>query len=97
MRLLPPPCLTKPVEPQALLGVLRQQVTGPNSRWVTGLSVAGVQELADWLENNGCRPVAVSFQGEAGFALRCVCPRGPCSAWRPPGLGLRATGQNSGS
>jgi hypothetical protein len=51
-------------------------VTGPSSQWVTGLSGAGVQELADWLENNGCRPVEVSFQGEAGFAVRCVCPPG---------------------
>ena len=68
--------LLKPVEPGALLGILRQQVTGPNSQWVSGLTRAGVQELVDWLRNNGCRPVEVSFQGEAGFAVRCVCPPG---------------------
>jgi CheY-like chemotaxis protein len=68
--------LTKPVEAEALLGVLRRQVTGPNSQWVYGLNGAGVQELADWLENNGCQPVEASFQGEGGFAVRCVCPPG---------------------
>src|SRR5947199_58905 len=51
--------LTKPVDADTVLGVLRRQVTGPSSQWVTGLSGAGVQELADWLENNGCRPVEV--------------------------------------
>ncbi len=68
--------LTKPVEADTLLEVLRRQVTGPNSQWVYGLTGAGVQELADWLENNGCRPVEASFQGEGGFAVRCVCPPG---------------------
>ena len=68
--------VTRPVEAEALPEVLRQQTTGPNSQWVSGLSVAAVQELADWLENNGCRPVEVSFQEETGFAVRCVCPPG---------------------
>ena len=43
-----------------LLGVLQRQVSGPNSQWVYGLSGAAVQDLADWLENNGCRPVEAS-------------------------------------
>jgi CheY-like chemotaxis protein len=68
--------LTKPVDAEALLEVVRRQVGPSRPGWVTGLSLTQAQNLLDWLENHGCTGVELCHQQAEGFAVRCACPPG---------------------
>jgi CheY-like chemotaxis protein len=67
--------LTKPIDAEVLLGVVRRQLR-PDAEWITHLTMTQAQELLDWLENHGCTGLEVNCREETGFAVRCVCPPG---------------------
>jgi CheY-like chemotaxis protein len=73
--------LTKPVEPEAILGLVRPSAPGGTpaaapAEWLTGLTLAEARDLLDWLENNGCAGLEASFGTGGEVAVRCVCPPG---------------------
>jgi CheY-like chemotaxis protein len=62
--------LTKPVDPDSLLEVVRPPRSEP-PEWVHGLTKAQAEELLDWLEAQGAAgELAVEAEGP-GFAVRC--------------------------
>jgi anti-anti-sigma factor len=60
--------LTKPVDPAALLEVLRPR-TGDTGEWAHGLTKAEAEGLLDWLEAQGATG-ELAVEG-VGFAVRC--------------------------
>jgi CheY-like chemotaxis protein len=62
--------LTKPVEPDALLDIVRR------SGWIADLNKAEMENLLDWLERRGCTQPEASCVDERTFSVRFVCPPG---------------------
>jgi CheY-like chemotaxis protein len=65
--------LLKPVEPEAILGLVRPPAP-PAVEWLTGLTLTEARDLLDWLENNGGAGLEVAYREGEGFAVRCVRP-----------------------
>jgi CheY-like chemotaxis protein len=68
--------LTKPVDFDRLLEVIRGATEPPPPEWITGLTFAEAEELLDWLERRGCTGLELSCEEGAGVAVRCTCPPG---------------------
>ena len=66
--------MTKPADASQLLPVVGREITTPDVRQVSGLSLAGARELLDAWENQGCRELETSYQEGAGFTVRGVRP-----------------------
>jgi CheY-like chemotaxis protein len=63
--------LTKPVDPAALLRVVRRQLDAARpEEWVTGLTLRQAEDLLDWLQANGYPPGQVALREDL-FAVRC--------------------------
>jgi CheY-like chemotaxis protein len=61
--------LTKPVDVNALLQVVQQELRCPRE-WVRGLTKAEAEELLDWLEAHGAAG-ALDYEEGRGFAVHC--------------------------
>jgi CheY-like chemotaxis protein len=61
--------LTKPVDADALLQVVHQDLRGP-TEWVRGLTKTEAEELLDWLETQGTTG-ELDHEQSQGFAVRC--------------------------
>jgi CheY-like chemotaxis protein len=61
--------LTKPVDADALLEVVHQDLRGP-TEWVLGLTKYEAEELLDWLEAQGTVG-ELEYGADQGFAVRC--------------------------
>jgi CheY-like chemotaxis protein len=63
--------LTKPVDPAALLEVVRADVSRAGEEWLTGLTKAQAEDWLDWFIAHGYPPAHLSYQEGQGFAVRC--------------------------
>jgi CheY-like chemotaxis protein len=61
--------LTKPVDADALLQVVHQDLRGP-TEWVRGLTKTKAEGLLDWLEAQGIAG-ELDYEEDQGFAVRC--------------------------
>jgi len=66
-------CLTKPVDSITVLDAVRR----PDEVWETwavpGLTLRQAEQLLDWMENQGCAQLEVTFD-EGGVTVRCLRP-----------------------
>jgi CheY-like chemotaxis protein len=62
--------LTRSVEPELLLDLVRSQAARAEPTCVTGLTQDQARDLLDWLENNGYPPATVALDGKAAFTVR---------------------------
>jgi CheY-like chemotaxis protein len=61
--------LTKPVDVNALLQVVQQELRHPRG-WVRGLTKTEAEDLLDWLEAHGAAG-ELDYEEGRGFAIRC--------------------------
>jgi CheY-like chemotaxis protein len=68
--------LSKPVDVDALLGLVREQLRQPEIGAVSGLDLRQAERLLDWLERQGCVNLGLNLDPEGGASVHAVCPAG---------------------